>query len=344
MSHFSQYIQPFSQQLKQIQIPALSIAQYPKVYLQLLLQNQPYYLHIYAQVLERLMETSLLVKEEIRLVDFGAGNGLLGMFARFCGIKNVYMADVSQPFMNAARQVAQQLQIDIQGFIEGDIETVKHHFYMENKPNAIVGTDVIEHIYNLDHFFETIKEIDPAIVSVFTTASVTANWFKNRQLMRLQHHDEHIGSNAAHALQGNEFAGMAFFDIRKRIIHHHHPKLSSDALETLAAATRGMNKQDILLSIERFIEHGSVPFAPIHATNTCDPITGSWTERLLTAEEYDNIYKKAGFSLYFTNGFYNQWQGGKKSIFLKAANTLISLAGTKGQTIAPFITLTGAKK
>ena len=44
----------------------------------------------------------------------------------------------------------------------------------------------IEHIYDLQDFFSNIRQINPDIVSVFTTSANPENYFKVRQLKRLQ--------------------------------------------------------------------------------------------------------------------------------------------------------------
>ncbi|MEI2747673.1 MAG: hypothetical protein V9E88_02790 [Ferruginibacter sp.] len=85
-------------------------------------------------------------------MDYGAGNGLLGIFARYCGFGRVALNDIDLPFLEAARKLSQALHIDMDAFIEGDISQVKDHPYAKQL-NAIAGTDVIEHIYNLDDFF-----------------------------------------------------------------------------------------------------------------------------------------------------------------------------------------------
>lgn len=344
MQSYKYYIASFAQKLSEVNIHELEMAAYPKKYLELLLQHKTYYLHIYAHVLDRLTANTNVAKERLVLVDYGAGNGMLGLFAKYCGFGRVYLNDVSGPFLEAAVQLSKQLGIEADGYIEGDIDTVRKLFKEQHMPNAIIGTDVIEHIYNLNHFFTTIAGINPKMVTVFTTASVTSNPIKTKQLKQLQHKDELVESNAEHAIPGDEFAGMPFIKIRGRIIKQHAPKLSRQTIDKLASATRGMNKQDILVSVNRFIEHGKMPVPPTHVTNTCDPITGSWTERLLTTKEYERIYNSAGFSLMVYNGFYNQWQGGLKSLALNLLNKIIALPAGQGRLITPFITLVGRQK
>src|SRR6478672_9571592 len=100
---FQQYIPSFSQKLQSIQIENLPIKGYPAEYLQLLITQRTYFLHIYAQVFEYIIQHSTKLKEEIVLLDYGAGNGLLGMFAKHCGFKTVYSIDINESFVQTAQ-------------------------------------------------------------------------------------------------------------------------------------------------------------------------------------------------------------------------------------------------
>jgi hypothetical protein len=335
------YVHSFAERLESITLSSLRLDAYPRQYLQLLLDNRIYYLHIYAHVLKQLLTESPKTKEEIVLVDYGAGNGLLGMFAKHCGFSKVYLNDISSSFLQASKQVSEALSISIDGFIEGDCEAVLQFAEEAETPDAVVGTDVIEHIYMLHPFFNCIKKINDKMITVFTTASVTGNPLKNYQLKKLQLADEHTGSNAQHTSPGNEFAGLPFLQIRKKIIERSFPSLALKEVQALAVATRGMRSDDIIKAGNRFISSKVLPKAPTHPTNTCDPITGSWTERLLPIEAYRRIYGEAGFSLSVQNGFYNQWQGSAKGTILKLANHAIALLGKQGKVVTPFITLLG---
>ena len=72
-------IDPFSHLLEGIDVRALSADSYAVAYLEHLLAHKRYYLHVYAGVLNGLREYPT------RLIDYGSGNGLLGIFAKYCG-------------------------------------------------------------------------------------------------------------------------------------------------------------------------------------------------------------------------------------------------------------------
>ncbi len=140
---------------------------------------------------------------------------------------------------------------------------------------------------------------------------------------------------------GDEYAGLPFKEIRRLIIEKTFPELTKETMDQLAINTRGLNKVDIIAAVENYLLTKKLPVLLNHPTNTCDPITGSWTERLLSINEYKDIYQKQGFTLTWHNGFYNKWQPGIKSTALKLANKTIALLGKQGNVITPFITLVG---
>lgn len=344
MDQFQPYIQPFGEQLKQVKVEQLQLEEYPAQYLHRLLEHQLYYLHMYAAVLNKATEEAGCKKEELIVIDYGCGNGLLGLFAKFCQCKAVYLVDHNAAFLQAALKLSTALAMEVNGFIQGDIEDVENYFINKAKPSAIIGTDVIEHIYNLETFFRSIARINPGMVTVFTTASVTDNYFKSRQLIKLQYKDEHLGSNALHASTNNPFAGLPFKKIREQLIKNYAPDLQDEQVLSLSISTRGLQQTDIKKAVDEFKHSGTLPTPPIHATNTCDPITGSWTERLLTIDEYSQLYKQAGFSLKVYNGFYSEWQSGVKALVLGMVNRCIKLLKHKGRFITPFIILVGGKE
>jgi 2-polyprenyl-3-methyl-5-hydroxy-6-metoxy-1,4-benzoquinol methylase len=305
------------------------------------LQHKKYYLAIYADVLQKLAQHSAQKKTAIELVDFGAGNGLLGIFAKFCGFNKVFINDIDMKFVDAAKSLAIQLEISINGFITGDIDSVENYLQNE-KPTAIIGTDVIEHIYDLDHFFSVVRKINPSMVSVLTTASNPENYFKTRMLKKIQLKDElEGGTTDEHALFG-EHSHEPFLKIREQIIGKHGEGLSSLKITELAKATRGLNTPDILGALQQYKLSGKMPVPPFHPTNTCNPLNGSWTERILSLEEYISLYAAAGFTCKFYAGFYNDLEGNVAERFVK--KMLNAAITTVGKKISPYIVIVGEKK
>lgn len=333
---FYNYIKGFHDKLSRIDTAQLSGSPYAKRYLQHLLQNSHYYLSIYAHVLNHAIEDTTSSYKEMLLVDYGAGNGLLGLFAKYAGFKKVMLCDVDATFMEAAKELASNLQIDAEGFVSGDLQTLLQQ-YPGTVPHVVVGTDVIEHIYNLEEFFYELQQMNPNMITVFTTASNPENWIKKAALEKLQTKDETVGGDPTDfALAGAE-KHAAYLQMREDIIRTNFPQLKEALANKLAIATRGLYKPDIIAAVNEFLKDGSLPTLP-ERKNTCHPLTGSWTERILPISRYQKIYKAAGFDLTIYNGFYNAYAVGLKKTINKMLNVTIPIAGRK---IAPFITLKG---
>lgn len=333
---FYNYIKGFQDKLARIDTAQSSGSPYAKRYLQHLLQNSSYYLSIYAEVLNHATEDTTSSYKEMLLVDYGAGNGLLGLFAKYAGFKKVMLCDVDAAFMEAAKELASNLQIEVEGFVSGDLQKLLQQ-YPGTVPDVVVGTDVIEHIYNLDIFFTELKQINPSLVSVFTTASNPDNWIKKTALQKLQTKDETVGGDPSDFVLAGAEKHAAYSQIRKEIIRTNFPQLKAIEVNQLAVGTRGLYKADIISAVNKFLNDGSLPILP-EGKNTCHPLTGSWTERILPISSYQKIYKAAGFELTIYNGFYNLHAAGLKRTINKMLNVAIGIAGRK---IAPFITLKG---
>lgn len=339
-NNIATFISSFEQLLLQVDPSDISEQAYCQRYFVHLKDNSRYYLSIYALVLEKILHNSNLQKQQINLLDYGAGNGLLGIFARYCGFGRVGLNDIDQSFLVASKNLSRILEIEIDAFIRGDINEVQQHPFADQL-NAIAGTDVIEHIYNLDDFFAAIQSINPFIVSVFTTASNPLNSFKVRKLRQLQLKDELEGGEPGDFLLFGSEPLQPYLQIRKDIIQGILPGINPDELNILATNTRGLNQEDIKKAVDQYQENKKIPVLLEDPFNTCNPLTGSWTERILPLYDYTDLYKRNGFTLVIYDGFYNKYKKGLKGL---ASNVLNGLIPIFKHRISPFIVFVGVKK
>ena len=333
------FIPAFSARLSTIISADLSIQDYCKRYLDHLLFHSQYYLTIYADVLDKTRQYADKPASQVSLADFGAGNGLLGIFAKFCGFKKVFLCDVDADFIEAAQVVAGILNISIDGFTTGDID--KLQVVLKNETiDAMVGTDVVEHIYNLDDFFAGVKAMNNNMVTVFTTASNPDNFIKVRKLKKFQVKDEWVGGDPGDFVLAGSQKHEAFLVMREKIITSSFPEITAAEIKQLAMLTKGLKQEDILHVVKSYLTTGLLPVIKTDSTNTCHPITGSWTERILPIDSYRKIYAKQFFALEVHNGFYNAYSAGSKKYLNFIMNFLVTLTG---RIAAPFITLIGFK-
>ena len=116
---FVQRINGFANLLDNLSASSALLDDYPRRYLSYLLRHRHYYLHIYAFVLQKALEKSSKQITDVTLLDYGCGNGLLGLFAKYCGIKKVYLCDNVPNFIEGSKLTAAALELEIDKFITG---------------------------------------------------------------------------------------------------------------------------------------------------------------------------------------------------------------------------------
>ena len=341
-SFCNQYIVSFAQLLEErVAIDTISNNAYAKSYLQHLLENKLYYLKIYANAIDHAIQTSHLPIEKSTLLDYGSGNGLLALFAKSIGFKHVFACDTSETFLTAAQNLSSQLAISIDEWILGD-ENIVSKVIVDKPLDYWIGIDVIEHVYSIPSLFNVINQMNPAMVTVFTTASVNENPIKRRKLRQLMYRDEWLDSDASQS-DDEQYSGMPFLEVRKKIISQFLPSINADQLQEIAIQTRGLHKTDISAELHNFSKTQKLTYSPPDDFNTCNPISGSFTERLLPIEVYNEYYKNIGWKLAIHNGFYNDTSKTIKGVLLRLANIAIEALGKKGIVISPFIVLVSSR-
>ena len=343
MSHFFyKHITSFKQKLINVNIDDITNDLLVKNYLQAVLTQQDYYIKIYCWVLENALSKYNKPIHEISFLDFGCGNGLFAIFAKHCGFGKVYGCDFNQNFVAAARLLANATNIEVADWFvcnENDLLEKCNTQHLD----IVAGTDVIEHIYNLNIFFSNIYLLNNKMVTAFTTASVYDNYFKRKKLYELMYQDEHIGSNVLHATSKDEYAGLAYFEIRKQIIQKQFPQLKHEITLQLATATKGLIKNDILFFVNKYLQDGIIEKTQQNNHNTCDPMTGNFTERMLTNKAYQRLYTQNKFDVKVIAGFYGAKGNSIKSVVQKLLNIIINIFNKNAvsRVVAPLILLVG---
>jgi 2-polyprenyl-3-methyl-5-hydroxy-6-metoxy-1,4-benzoquinol methylase len=340
---FQQASADFEKQLAVLDVNVLTISGYPQTYLKYLIQHRKHYLRLYATVLSSVVKHSSLLPKDAVLIDYGTGNGLLAMLAAAAGFKKVIAVDVDEVFLNAAKQTAHALGYNTIEFVKAGEETF-HLLPLRNAPALIVGTDVVEHIYKLELFFKQLGTATAIKAACFTTASNPHNPVRVRNYKQLHIKEELVGGDSTdRVLFGDVHA--SFLSMREKIIAHHFPQADNSKVTTIAKAGRGLRKDDLIIMAEEYFKTGKLRVVDETDTNTCEPETGSWAERMLPVETYKQLYRSNGFEFYLGNGFYDA----EKGVFIrktaiKLLNFLMQTFPVIGIKAAPFIFLEGKRK
>ncbi len=278
-----------------------------------------YYADIYADCLERFANPQHSV-----LVDYGGGLAFLSYFAKAMGFAKVIYVDHNAESVRVAEQLKELLRDGPDEVLCGGSDVLRQ-WCLQNgvKPDYLAAVDVIEHIYDLTPFFTDLKMINPTMQMVFTTASNPDNLLKVRKLRKVMLSDE-VGDE-----QHPGFCQKRYDFIRQRF-----PQLSVPELQYWAKNTRGLIYSDIESAVELRRENEEVD-----QYNTCDPETGSWTERVLPFSDYRKILSMSDFRITVSNGFYNMHAKGVKGKVSACLNFLLRNGGVAARFFAPFVTI-----
>jgi hypothetical protein len=321
-----------SQQLRQIDYRSLPISDYSRDYILRLLPILDYYLDICNQALDYLLPATRS-QLPATLIDYGGGHGFMSLLAKRRGIRRVIYVDYNPQAAETITALSHLLGQGPDVILTGDQDTLRD-WCREHQvvPDALVGIDVIEHIYRLDLFFDGLKALNPHMAMVFSTSSTPFNPWVKRRLRRFMERDE----------QGHD-GKPGFYQLRRDFIARLRPDLSPQELDCLARQTRGLAFQDInsecvnalMRECASLNSQFSILNSQFSIPNTCDPRTGSWTERILPIEAYRRYARHCHVT--YAKGFYNRHHQGLKGLAARTLNLLLRLPFTRW--IAPFIYL-----
>ncbi len=309
--------------LRRIDYNALPISDYNRNYILHLLPRLDYHLEIYQRAIRRILRSVGKPASKTILVDYGGGHGFFSLAAKMCGVGQVIYIDINPQSVATAQAVAGQAGFRADVYLSGDSDSLRR-WCLDNgiRPDALVGMDVIEHIYRLNNFFADLFAINPTLRMLFTTGSNPDNPLVARRLHRIMQEDE-LG-----------YAGQVGFRQMRREHLAQVLEVPEKKLDFWAAETRGLVFDDLRSAVES----GSNPNLPDDPYNTCDPRTGSWTERILPIGAYRALLSQPhGATLHVRNGRYNTHRSGIKGLLSLPLNLLLHMPCLR--CLAPYIVL-----
>jgi hypothetical protein len=126
---------------------------------------------------------------------------------------------------------------------------------------------------------------------------------------------------------------------REIIIRNKFPELKNTELEFLSRKSRGLREDDIEKMVNDYIIKGETKYMIDHPTNTCDPYTGSWTEKLIDLEKLRTFIENNNLLVDITGSFYCYSNNKILNIIKFSLNQLIKISGQKSLFFSPTITL-----
>lgn len=327
--------------LQAIDYDSLSISDYTKKYIRGYVRNIRGVLQIYTYLLYLAMKSrnQFDVGENV-FVDYGGGTGIVSLLAREMGFGTVLYVDIYDVSCRDAELIAEVIGGKADKYICGDIDALCGYASDSGVVvDILVSYDVIEHIYDIESFFSKTALLNTGSLVVVCASSANAyNPYIRRR--RMSSHRDTERQDRLHEWGHKERDSLrSYLDIRREIISGFIPDIHGDALERIARNTRGLSKADIEKSVRQYFDVGDFTYRPDHPTNTCDPYTGNWNERLMSFSYLKDVLERNGFFSSCVCGYYGYSLSALRRSCKFIFNILINLLGRNGLVIAPYYVL-----
>lgn len=327
----------FAGKLQNIDIKDIGISDYNHRYWQNKLDNLTATLQLYTYLLALSLDYEHSPLSEITLVDYGGGTGFFSFLAKELGVGTVIYVDIYNISCNDAGKMAEVLGTKIDYNICGGINEATE-FFKENSLSAdgICSYDVIEHIYDMEEYLGKINFLSKRKVKlVFASSANIANPIIRRRLMNV-HRDFEFNKREQKWGKKDSDSLESYFEMRKKIINDYDSTLTPEIIDEIAVKTRGLMKDAIERCIVEYQETGSVQYTQDHPTNTCDPYTGNWAERLMDAQYLREILEREKFRSEILPGFWGSSLAYHKNFIKNILNIGINLMGSSFLAFSPY--------
>jgi hypothetical protein len=324
--------------LNDLNLQNLNISDHIKEYLLKYINNYPFYMAVYSQLLQKALKKINNPVNECVFVDYGGGCGILSWLAKLVGFKTVIYNDIYKRSVTDAGILSKKLDISIDYFISGDVEDFVNQIFRHNiQPDLICSFDVLEHIYDLESWIKTIAKIQKFYL-LFMTGANPKNPVVVHRLKKSHVKCEYHGGEK-NIRYNDIYLNTSFLKQREIIISNLFPDLKNNEIDFLSKKSRGLRKDDIEKMIHEYIKNGEIRYKIDHPTNTCDPYTGQWTEKLIDLEQLKIFCENNNLLIDISNSFYCYSRKKVLNIVKFLFNQLIKILGTKNLFFSPSIIL-----
>lgn len=335
--------QTLAARLRTLRVEELDISEYNKRYIGQYLAELDAVVQRYAFVLAwGLAPGELAGRKPSVLLDYGGGSGMMSMLARAAGTPVVIYDDIYDVSCRDASILAEKIGLRADEYVHGELDEAIAFVRARNLDvDVVANNDVIEHIYDIETFLRRLRELSrgPLTVSLATGAN-QQNPHIRRGLQSLQRERElrdrprDWGHKDCDSLR-------SYFNIRSDIIRARATRLTPAQIHSLAEATRGLIRRDIEKVVDSYLNDGLLPVVPLHATNTCDPETGSWAEHLMDAAWLRAVLAQSGFQACTIPGPYGSRSNAVKQMAVRILDVAISKLRNRALPLSPFLVLHG---
>lgn len=299
------------------------------------------------QILFRILEkANERDPSELCLIDHGAGIGFWGLLARQCGIGNIICHDISDDMIHDCRILSENLGLGFQHYVKGDVNDLKEYCVNRNLVvDGLASRNVIEHVNDLDIFFSFLRALPgESLVMVITTSANIHNLAVHWQHKKIHSFYEHHGVHTD-MMKGGLDASLSGRNVRKKIILEHAPQIVEPFISQLVTNTRGLEEKRIIEAVDLYLKTRIVPPLQEELSNTMEPYTGTWVERLVPFEKYAEAAARHHFMTESIPGFYNEYYRAPGArMAARFLNKLIRLFPSLHRNFSPFLAMRFIRK
>jgi hypothetical protein len=326
--------------LTQLDLESLPVSSGVKSYYRYDLSKLTYVSECNAYLLYHILRNNTKNLNDILIIDHGAGIGIFSFLVKYVGLQCL-SHDISSDYLQGIKIIGDALQLTPDHFVLGDtMELVNYCKTRQLNPDGLGSRNVIEHLPDYSEFFKWIGDLsNPGFTAMITTSANPHNPLVKRIHLKIHHQYETIGSNMD--MDNPEVnAQNCGLKLRTAIIQNRFPELDESQRMQLAKRTRGYTEKEILLRVKRYIESGILPPAHPHPSNTCDPFTGAWVERLVDYRDYQKAAEQYNFVFQCIPGFYNtHYNSPLKNLVSRILNFILRIKNPWTVNISPFLAI-----
>lgn len=328
--------------LKGFSISTSGLSAYNQTYLGNYLKNPVRTFQRYTFILYHCLEPFERNFKDLRFLEIGGGAGLLSLLAKELGIGTVIYSDVYgvsvKDFHVLSKGLGTPIDLRLCGDEKAVCAAVNKHF---PAVDMVASNDVIEHIYDLEQFVGTIcQSVQPGMFFMASGAN-SKNPLRSLPIM-LDHLRFEYAERAEKSGHKQRDVLGSYYCIRKEFLAEQFPSLSQADMHKIALKTRGFTLEDIARKTGQFQAEGTITWRK-HISNTCDPHTGNWAERLYNLRNVKRYFSDNNYALKIESGYY-PYLGGTLDPLIKMLNRIIATWPAGGIYLAPFFALHAQKR
>lgn len=279
------------------------------------------------------------------IIDHGAGLGFFSFLLKRLGAQCI-CHDISIEYIEGIKILAQELNSIPDYYVIGDTDKLIEFCTTQMlKPTGLGSRNVIEHLPDYQQFFNQLSVLSPvSFCAVITTSANIHNPIVRKIHHKIHQQYENLGSNIDMDNPSINSANCGM-KLRIEIIQTHFPKLDQKTIIKLAKNNRGFVKSKIINRVNEYLNTYILPLPFPEPSNTCDPLTGAWVERLVLANDYKNAANFAKFNFEILPGFYNtQYESILKNLIASLLNKFLFRKNPWRLMMSPFLAMKLIKK